>query len=414
MQAGQDRLWLALSPLLVLYAISILILHPQLGPCQGDEGRYLDFAKNLLHGYYSPPDQVDLWNGPGYPILLAPVAWSQHALLIARLLNALLLFAALVYLRQALAKWMSARRSLMFTVLFGLYPPLLRYMPYALTETFSILLVCGLAYHILTVFEADGRRRLIHATLSSLFIAWLALTKVFFGVVLTALLIVATIAWLLMRSRVLRTTAGMLAVAFLLCTPWLFYTWNLTGRVMYWSTAGGSTLYWMSSPYAEESGDWFGYHAVMEGNNPVLHSHHHSTYEDISLLPAHEADRVLVRKAMDNIRQHPGKYLRNWGANVGRLLFNYPYSYTPQSATSLFYIVPNSVLLSFALMGVWLSIMHRRQIPAGFWFLLAFFSVSFAGSSLVSAYGRMFVVLTPALYIVAACNMARFVDVRTP
>ena len=42
----------------------------------------------------------------------------------------------------------SADRSL------RLVPAALRYMPYALTETLAILLVCGLAYHSLVMFEA--------------------------------------------------------------------------------------------------------------------------------------------------------------------------------------------------------------------------------------------------------------------
>lgn len=401
-----------LIPLLVLYVLCILVAHPLLGSYQGDEGRYLDFAHNLLNGYYSPQDRVDLWNGPGYPLLLAPIAWSRHALLMARLLNAFLLFAALVYLQRALAKWMSARSRTLFTLLFGLYPPVLRYMPYALTETLSVLLVCGLAYHSLAMFESNGRFSLVHAGIAAVFFAWLALTKVFFGVVLLALLVISTIVWLLIRGRALRVTAGMLAVAFLLCIPYLTYTWRLTGRVLYWGTSGGAQLYWMTSPYDEESGDWFGSLASTEGDNLTLRTHHQATYESIAGLPAHEADRQLMSRALDNIRQHPGKYLKNWTANVGRMLFNYPFSYTEQKMSSFYYILPNSIFLTFGGLALFLLVYRWRSVTAGPRFLLALFTISLAGSSLVSAYGRMFTVISPLLYILTLHALFRFLEVR--
>ena len=412
MQVRQPRPWLKLLPLLALYLALTVVIHPRLGPCQGDEGRYLDFARNLLRGYYSPPGTVDLWNGPGYPILLASVAWSPYALFIARVANAFLLYAALLYLQRTLAGWMTLRRSILLAGLFGLYPPALRYMPYALTETLAILLICGLAYHSLVMFEATGRRRLLHAALAAAYFAWLALTKVFFGVVLATLLASSLIVWLLVRSPAVRTAAATLAAAFILCTPWLFYTWNLTGRVMYWSTAGGSTLYWMSSPYAEESGDWFGSLASTEGNNLTLRSHHQALYESVSSLPAHEADRVMTQKAINNIRHHPGKYFKNWTANIGRLLFNYPFSYTEQKMSSFYYIIPNSVFLAFGGLAVILLVYRWRSVTAAPRFLLALFTISLAGSSLVSAYGRMFTVIAPLLYVITLYALSVLVEIR--
>jgi len=326
--------------------------------------------------------------------------------------NAFLLYAALLYLRRTLARWMTLRRSILLTALFGLYPPALRYMPYALTETLAILLICGLAYHSLVMFEAAGHRRLLHAMLAAACFAWLALTKVFFGVVLTVLLVSSLVVWLFIRSPSVRVSAAMLAAAFMLCTPWLFYTWSLTGRPLYWSTAGGSTLYWMSSPHPEESGDWFGSLASTEGNNPTLRAHHQATYESIADLPAQEADRVLTRKAIENIRHHPGKYARNWAANVGRLLFNYPFSYTEQKLSSFYYILPNSIFVTFGGLALFLLVYRWRSVTAGPRFLLALFTTSLAGSSLVSAYGRMFAVISPLLYVLTLHALSVLVEIR--
>src|SRR3982751_4510520 len=63
--------YLIFAPFLVFYLLICAFFHKD--KLQGDEGRYLEFAHNLLHGYYSPPSpRQSLWSGPGYPILLMP------------------------------------------------------------------------------------------------------------------------------------------------------------------------------------------------------------------------------------------------------------------------------------------------------------------------------------------------------
>src|SRR5690348_11128528 len=63
--------FLAFLPFLLLYAALILFLNND--ALFGDEGRYLQFAHNLLHGFYSPPPpDINLWNGPGFPVYLMP------------------------------------------------------------------------------------------------------------------------------------------------------------------------------------------------------------------------------------------------------------------------------------------------------------------------------------------------------
>ena len=78
-----------------------------------DETRYLGFADNLTHGFYSPRDSVQLWSGPGYPLLLAPfraIGFGPGAL---RLLNAPLLFAAVWCFFQFLRNQFPDRAALL-------------------------------------------------------------------------------------------------------------------------------------------------------------------------------------------------------------------------------------------------------------------------------------------------------------
>src|ERR1700743_2289781 len=87
-------------PFLLYYSYFIVINKwPTL---YGDEIRYTDFAWRLLHGYYSPPAPgINLWNGPGYPIVIAVfMALRQHALYIT-LTNAFFMYLGVVFLYQS-------------------------------------------------------------------------------------------------------------------------------------------------------------------------------------------------------------------------------------------------------------------------------------------------------------------------
>ena len=38
--------------------------------------------------------------------------------------------------------------------------------------------------------------------------------------------------------------------------PYQVYTYSKTGQILFFSNVSGETLYWMSTPYAGEMGDW--------------------------------------------------------------------------------------------------------------------------------------------------------------
>ena len=83
----QVNIMVKFLPLLVLYLILICTFAKD--SFHGDEADYVRFAKNLSHGYYSPPDMVDLWFGPGYPLVLLPfvlldLPWGGRQRFLAR------------------------------------------------------------------------------------------------------------------------------------------------------------------------------------------------------------------------------------------------------------------------------------------------------------------------------------------
>jgi len=83
----------------------------------------------------------------------------------------------------------------------------------------------------------------------------------------------------------------------------------------------------MSTPYNTEMGDWFDIVDVQE--RPEL-AQHREFYDKLAGLSREERDSEYKKQSIDNITHHPAKYFINWMANIGRLLFSYPFSYTPQ------------------------------------------------------------------------------------
>ena len=100
------------------------------------------------------------------------------------------------------------------------------------------------------------------------------------------------------------------------------------------------------------------------------------------------------------MRGNPGKFFRNWRANVNRMVFGYPVSSHPGADPDLatgnrafVYALP-FILSLFALPAVFV-----RSMPPALWALLAFLGVSLGGLSLLSAVPRQAFPLLPLLWV---------------
>jgi hypothetical protein len=112
---------LFLAPLLFVYAVITLV--PRAAP--SDEVHYLKFAENLTHGFYSGrgPD-INLWYGPGLPLLLTPFVALNASIELMRLLGAVWLFVAVVLFYFLLRLTVLPRLALAGAMAFGLYWPM--------------------------------------------------------------------------------------------------------------------------------------------------------------------------------------------------------------------------------------------------------------------------------------------------
>ena len=95
-------------------------------------------------------------------------------------INALFLFMAILYFYRTLRFYMQERRAFYLSYLLGIYPLFFRYIHLLMTETFAIFLVCGFLFHFCKLYQ-DNKDFRIHLFVASGYLAYLALTKIFFG-----------------------------------------------------------------------------------------------------------------------------------------------------------------------------------------------------------------------------------------
>jgi hypothetical protein len=378
--------------LLIVHVVVILVYNQSASKLLSGENRYIATALNLIKRR-----QVMPWCGPGYPLFLFPFAVSDVPWVVARLANAAVLFVGFIYLFRALRYYVDEKWAYVSVYCLGLYPLLLEYSPRLFTEPFSVFLACGLSFHFIRMSRTPERRWL-HLLIASGYLGFLVLTKVLFGYVVAAAILIFLVTFAFTRSRHVLRGLLVACLALAVCVPYLYRTYSVSGRLFYWSQAGGLSLYWMSTPFEEEYGDW------ISGTRPWLHGYskaenHLEFFEEIQNLSPVERDQELRRQAIRNIIDHPGKFARNWLANLGRLFLHYPFSYTPQSARTLMYIIPGMVLVFLCVLSAIPTVVNWSVIPFGVRYVLLLGLIYVGGNSLLSAYNRMLLPVLPFLTI---------------
>lgn len=379
-------------PLLLLYLFMVIMLSST--TFLGDENSYAAFASRLSQGYYSPNNGISLWFGPGYPIVLVPFAYLKLPWLVAKLLNAMFLFGAILYFYKTLALWLQETYSLIFTFVMGLYPPFLRAVHLLLTENLVFFLICGFMFHFCKSCR-EGKISWFHLLAASVFLGYLALTKVFFGYVILVGLLSFLVLYLWQKRGKVKKTTYIYLLALIWCLPYLFYTYSLTGKIFYWGTSGGLSLYWMSRPNGTDWGNWFSPAEVQE--NPKL-AEYREFFDKIAVRSEVEKDSELKKQAVYYIIHYPTKYFVNWIANIGRLLFSYPFS-EHYDLTTFVALIPNMFIVVLFVLSIYPAILRWKSIPYEIYALLYFSLIAFGGTSLLSTYERQFRPLVPILLL---------------
>jgi len=390
-------------PFLFFYAYVIVINKwPTL---YGDEIRYVNFAHNLIHGYYSPSaPHINLWSGPGYPLILLPFIAVHVPVLYITLLNALYLYLAVVFLYKALKLITSHKIAAFSALLLAIYPNALSILPILYTEAFTYLLISAFVYSVALCYVKTLPR---YAIAPGLLLGYIALTKIIFGYVLIAGLIVC-LALVLLKSRKIYYWgwARILVVAFAVTVPYLSYTWYLTGKPLYWGNSGGMSLYWMSTPFEHEYGDWKvpdltnNQYPTLFRSPDVVKILKKNHAKEINAILKHgeiEQDELFKQKAIVNIKAHPMKFLANYCDNISRMLFNFPYSYAYQDDAILRNILIGSLILWSAIACIIVTWINRRRISPPVKLVLLITGIYLLLSGALSSYPRQFDIIVPVL-----------------
>ncbi len=404
LRAGRRALNLGLTPSLLpilgVYTLISLVIHPALG----DELSYLGFARHITDGYYAqqgPPYVAGayLWHGPGLPVLLAPLVALHVPVTLTRVLfGPVMLFAAMVVFHRLVRLYLSERGAVIATYALALYLPFFQVIGAIRVEPLSTLCFTLAAFFMVRAYRG-GRRDAIWAGVA---LALLALSRVEYGYVLLAALVLSGV-WLLRRRRstAARQSTLALVVALLLCTPWLIYTYSVTKKPFYWGNSGGLSLYWMTAP--GNLGDW---HAPgLAFTTPALASSR-PVFNGLHLISPPAQDAKLRHLALENIKHHPKHYLTNVVNNIGRLVFNSPYSFTNEKASLMFYALPNGLLISLLAIAAFLAIRVRRRIGPEILPIAAFAVLGFAVHVPVASYARFVVPQVPVAIWLAIAIIA--------
>ena len=359
--------------------------------------QYWRFANNISNGFYSHINEIDLTNGPGYPLIILPFIILKSPIAIAKYLNVFLMFLAVLFFYKTLLLYTSTKKSILFAYFLGLYIPMFKYITRLETEMLTFFLVSAFVYYFSAVFVSRSLK-FSNFFIAAFLLCFLAMTKVFFGYVFPFSILTSLLLYIVTREKIYRRAMSIYLLALIFCLPYLYYTFTLTGKVFYWSTNGGDILYSSVSPYPNEYGDYIIGPDIYD-TTTAISKNHFAFVDSLRYLSQYERDQAFRKKAVQIIKAHPAKYIFNWLNNMGRMIFNYPYSHTLQKPGTFFYIIPNSFLFVFAIILLPIYFLRIKQIPTEINLLLLFGATYFWGASLVDAEARHFAIIVPILLL---------------
>ena len=378
----------------------------------GDELRYFEHAKK----YFGDIHNIELlWNGPFYPILIRLLSlFGQNKLLVVSV-NFISLLGSVILIYRTIRHHVHTTPAYWLSLFFAGYTLICPEFSKALTEALSVFLFTAMVSLSLSIIEHFSKTKFVFL---SICMTILCLIKVIFGYIFLAYAVTLLILSLLKNDSNIRKLSLAPILAIVLCIPYLAHTYSMTGKTYYWSTAGGLQLYWMTATSPHEYGDWNNMTLSVECfkgsifcNRELWAKNHEEIVNHASKLDVLQMDEFLKTTALENIRAKPFKYIKNIIANMGRMIFGYPYSYSFQTMGGLFRILINALFIFPLLLSILLLAKDRIPKFESTIFLLAF--GYFVASSLVSAYPRQFYPIIPALLIFMALSISKSIKLKT-
>lgn len=410
-------------PFLII-ALAIALIFKTNGSI-GDEPRYLNGASNLLRGFYSPPaPDISLVNGPGYSIFLMPFLALHLPLISITIMNALLFYFSIILIYKTLQCFISDRIALIISMFWGCFINAYQNLPLIHPEALTLFLVALIIFTIAKAFSKENASWVNkYLLLSGFSIGYLILTKVIFGYVMLFMLSGSVLLWIFKRKLInQRKGVIILLISLAVNIPYLIYTYHLTDKILYWSSVGGLNLFWTTSPFEGEYGDYQCSLRNLDGSlssidqlivdADTLKANFLRKYEEIGQCLPLEQDSAYKHFAFNNIKSYPAKFFLNCFCNVGRLIFDLPYTNRLQEPKYLLKIPLNGIIVVFIMIILIPTLINWRKIPYSIRFLIFFALLYFGGSIIGCSETRMFTPIVPILLLWIAFVITKMIKIN--
>jgi len=428
-----DSPWGITFPILLLFVVDVFLLGKNVPLSDGI--RYWKTASDILNGFRDT-SVLESWlllNGPLYPLILAIFKGIGFSVKASIYLNAILLYVAFTFFFKSANLFLSQKKALLITYILVFIDPFLFYWGAKLySEPLAILWVCTLMYLLINYFNSPSKKLLFWV---ALIFCLLALTRVIFAYVLLIFIPIGLLGFYISKKGYFKAISKIGVYGILFLIPYLIFTYSITNKVFFLSGNGGLLLYWTSSPYKADMGEWHTMqinhdHFAARYNNfsgldslylrkvnqviiDQINSDHSEFAKSLSLTKdLIEYDDALKAKALENIKNHPTSFLTNWILNTGRLLVGIPHAmYHKPPFSPLFTLlntIKSSFLLCFFLMSILLFLKYfSLNQPHLIWMLLLLM-IYLSGQSLLAVQSQRFLLpIYPLIIMFIAISFSK-------
>jgi hypothetical protein len=151
-------------------------------------------------------------------------------------------------------------------------------------------------------------------------------------------------------------------------------------------------------------------------NLSTLSKNHREVYLEFEHLTYMERDSAFKSIAIENMNTHPDAYIKNTAANIGRLLFHYPFSYREQNLNAYGYMIPNMFIIVVWLLSLYPAFLRRKKLPFELNAMIIFTLIYACGIVVADGRGRNFIIMAPSLVLFSAyiyTNILKITLVKT-
>lgn len=402
-----------LSLLITMLPIYYLLLHYAYEPFAGDGPGYWRSSDAIFKMQYITEGQSETHFNIGYPLVITALRTLGLKEFGVVVFNFVLHFSSIYLLFLTQRKLKIAKKIIILTVLsYALYFPLYQTLPQIMSEALTAFLFSGIAYLLVVSLQT---KKNLNIVLLAVFVTLLMLTRALAPYAILATTFIAV--FLKFKNAKYKSVLISIVLSFIFCTPYLIYNFNKTGNIFYWTSQGGSAIYYMTSPYKTDLGDWLGnldtkdisrkqYDNDAQNRRLNKINNHANTIRIVEPLDVFQEDKVLKKMAFENLKRHPLKYCMNWINNVNRMFFGTPFSYATQHPLAALRIWPNAIVYVSLLLCFVTFLFYNIRKNSQIFILLGFLVISYIGlSSLVTSMPRYIYTLTPVVFVLIAIQL---------